>query len=82
MQSTTTTEISTPSTVFAGKFQRPVTKRLTPADYSQAGILKSYDWSVAEREAHDKDMEKYRTYLMKLCSLSHEVEQQFPRTDE
>jgi hypothetical protein len=48
-------------------------KRLTPLDYSNAGILKSYDWSVKEREAHDKIMEKYRQYLMKLCTLSHEI---------
>jgi hypothetical protein len=48
-------------------------KRLTPVDYSVAGILKLYDWSVKEREAHDKTMENYRRYLMKLCSLSHEI---------
>ncbi len=50
------------------------TKRLTPADYADAGILKSYDWSVKDREIHDKDMEKYRHYLMKLCQLSSEVD--------
>jgi hypothetical protein len=41
-------------------------KRLTPMDYSKIGILKLYDWSVKEREAHDKMMQKYREYLMKL----------------
>lgn len=41
-------------------------KRLTPIDYSKMGILKLYDWSVKEREAHDRIMEKYRQYLMKL----------------
>jgi hypothetical protein len=46
---------------------------LTPVDYSDAGILKLYDWSVKEREAHDKIMENYRRYLMKLCSVSHEI---------
>jgi hypothetical protein len=49
----------------------PKRERLTPLDYSKAGILKTYDWSVKERENHDKEMEKYREYLMKLCSLSH-----------
>jgi hypothetical protein len=48
-------------------------KRLTPADYSKAGILKLYDWSVKDREAHDKEMEKYRKYLMKLCTLSQKA---------
>ena len=41
-------------------------KRLTPMDYSKIGILKLYDWSVKERETHDKMMQKYREYLMKL----------------
>jgi hypothetical protein len=59
---------------FGGKQQKE-TRRLTPADYSKAGILKSYDWSVEDRETHDKEMEKYRRYLMKLCSLSHEIEE-------
>jgi hypothetical protein len=68
-----TTSESVPR-LFLGKFPKPVVKRLTPADYSQAGILKSYDWSVSGREAHDVDMEKYRVYLMKLCCLSHELE--------
>jgi len=49
------------------------TKRLTPTDYAKAGIRKLYDWSVKDREAHDREMEKYRQYLMKLCSMSHEV---------
>ena len=48
-------------------------KPLTPTDYSKAGILKPYDRSAKEREAHDKIMEKYRRYLMKLCTLSNEV---------
>jgi len=48
-------------------------KRLTLMDYSEAGILGIYDWSAKEREAHDKIMENYRRYLMKLCTLSHEV---------
>jgi hypothetical protein len=65
--------------MFVGKFQKPVPKRLTPTDYSQAGILKSYDWSVEDREAHDQDMEKYRIYLMKLCCLSHEFEQELQK---
>ena len=46
------------------------TKRLTSVDYASAGILKLYDRSAKEREAHDKRMEKYRTYLMKLCTES------------
>ena len=41
--------------------------RLTSMDYSNAGILKGYDKSAKDREAHDKYMEKYRLYLMKLC---------------
>jgi hypothetical protein len=48
-------------------------ERLTPLDYSKAGILKAYDWSVKDRENHDREMEKYREYLMKLCSLSHQT---------
>ncbi len=48
-------------------------QRLTPADYSNAGLLKSYDWSAQDREAHDKTMQKYRQYLMKLCALSLEI---------
>ena len=67
---------------FEGKYQKEVAKRLTPADYSKAGIVKSYDWSVKEREAHDKEMEKYRLYLMKLCSLSNEIEESKSREDE
>ena len=47
-------------------------KRLTPVDYSKAGILKLYDWSVKDREAHEKQMEKYRKYLMKLCALTQQ----------
>lgn len=45
-------------------------RRLTPNDYANAGILKLYDRSAKEREAHDKLMEKYRLYLMKLCAVS------------
>jgi hypothetical protein len=48
--------------------------RLTPIDYANAGILSLYDWSVKDREAHDREMAKYRRYLMKLCTLSHEVD--------
>jgi hypothetical protein len=48
-------------------------KRLTVMDYSKAGIVGIYDWSTKERESHDKIMENYRRYLMKLCNLSHEV---------
>lgn len=48
-------------------------KRLTPMDYSKVGILGIYDWSAKEREAHDKIIENYRRYLMKLCTLSHQV---------
>jgi hypothetical protein len=48
-------------------------KRLTRTDYSKAGILGIYDWTPKEREAHDKAMENYRRYLIKLCTLSHEV---------
>ncbi len=58
-----------------GKPRKESSKRLTPEDYSKVGILKNYDWSVKGREAHDKEMVKYRQYLMKLCSLSHEVEE-------
>jgi hypothetical protein len=57
----------------AGDKARKEVKRLTPMDYSKIGILKPYDWSVKEREAHDKIMEKYRQYLMKLCALSREL---------
>jgi hypothetical protein len=49
-----------------GENTRREIKRLTPLDYSKMGIVKLYDWSVKEREAHDKIMEKYRQYLMKL----------------
>ena len=49
-----------------------ISKRLTPSDYANAGILKIYDRSAKEREAHDKLMEKYRLYLMKLCAESNE----------
>lgn len=45
-------------------------KRLMPTDYSNAGLLKGYDRTPKEREAHDKYMEKYRLYLMKLCTES------------
>jgi hypothetical protein len=55
------------------KYQKDV-RRLTPLDYSKAGLVKPYDWSVKDREAHDKEMEKYRQYLMKLCTLSHVIE--------
>lgn len=48
--------------------------RLTPNDYSKVGILKLYDWSVKDREAHDIEMAKYRQYLMKICTLSHKVD--------
>jgi len=54
-------------------FERKEITRLTPDDYAKAGILKSYDWCVKDREAHDKEMERYRQYLMKLCELSKEV---------
>ena len=67
---------------FEGKYQKKIAKRLTPVDYSKAGIVKLYDWSVKERETHDKEMEKYRQYLMKLCSLSHEIEDSKSREDE
>jgi hypothetical protein len=50
-----------------------VSKRLTPTDYANVGILKGYDRSPKEREAHDKYMEKYRLYLMKLCTESNEL---------
>lgn len=46
------------------------TKRLTPVDYANAGILKLYNRTAKDREAHDKQMQKYRQYLMKLCTLS------------
>ena len=39
-------------------------------DYANVGILKGYDKSAKDREAHDKYMEKYRLYLMKLCTES------------
>jgi hypothetical protein len=52
---------------------RKMSKRLTPLDYANAGILKPYDRSAKEREAHDKLMEKYRLYLMKLCTLSSDL---------
>jgi hypothetical protein len=53
--------------------ERRENKRLTPADYARAGIVRHYDWSVKDREAHDKEMERYRQYLMKLCTLTNEV---------
>lgn len=56
-----------------GAKNRKDVKRLTPMDYSKVGILRIYDWSAREREAHDKIMERYRRYLMKLCTLSNEV---------
>ncbi|MCW4009013.1 MAG: hypothetical protein NWF05_00120 [Candidatus Bathyarchaeota archaeon] len=56
---------------FEERFHREPARRLTPEDYSKAGILKSYDWSVKGREAHDKEMANYRQYLMKLCILSN-----------
>jgi hypothetical protein len=43
------------------------------APYLDARILAPYDCSVKEREAHDKMMENYRRYLMKLCTLSNEA---------
>ena len=49
-----------------------MSKRLSPTDYAHAGLLQLYDYSVKDREAHDKLMAKYREYLMKLCSLSSE----------
>ena len=52
---------------------RKMGKRLTSLDYANAGILKPYDRSAKEREAHDKLMEKYRLYLMKLCTLSSDL---------
>jgi hypothetical protein len=52
---------------------RKMGKRLTPLDYANAGNLKPYDRSTKEREAHDKLMEKYRLYLMKLCALSSDL---------
>ena len=57
---------------FERKLQKEVSKRLTPSDYSEAGIVKQYDWSVKDRE--DKEMERYRKYLMKLCLFSHEID--------
>jgi hypothetical protein len=66
-------ETVTSSQKESGAESRRVSKRLTPLDYANAGILKSYDLSVKEREAHDRRMEKYRVYLMKLCVLSSEV---------
>jgi len=47
-------------------------KPLTLKAYLDVRILGTYDWSVKEREAHDKIMENYRRYLMKLCTLSNE----------
>lgn len=64
---------STPTQQIERKGLREVT-RLTPADYSKAGILKLYDWSVKDREAHDREMIKYRQYLMELCTLVHGAE--------
>jgi hypothetical protein len=48
--------------------------RLTPVDYAKAGIVRLYDWSVEDREAHDREMTKYRQYLMKLCVISHQID--------
>jgi hypothetical protein len=56
-----------------GAKNRKDVKRLTPMDYSNAGVLGIYDWSAKERQAHDKIMENYRRYLMRLCTISHEV---------
>jgi hypothetical protein len=55
-----------PPKQIVGENARRDVKRLTPLDYSKMGLVKLYDWSVKEREAHDKIMEKYREYLMKL----------------
>ena len=52
---------------------QPGSKRLTFIDYANAGILKDYDKTAKEREAHDRHMEKYRQYLMKLCTESDEL---------
>jgi hypothetical protein len=59
---------------FGGSYQKGAVKRLTPADYSRAGILKAYDWLPKDREAHDKEMVKYRQYLMKLCKMLRQTE--------
>lgn len=60
---------------FERRSQKDDLKRLTPSDYSKAGILKNYDWSVKGREEHDEEMVKYRRCLMNLCQLSHEIEE-------
>ncbi|MCW4019306.1 MAG: hypothetical protein NWF00_11615 [Candidatus Bathyarchaeota archaeon] len=70
----TSTSVCT-QTEYGEKCRREPSRRLTPADYAKAGILMQYDWSVKDREAHDEEMEKYRQYLMELCSLSHEIEE-------
>lgn len=59
--------------IFEKRTQKDDAKRLTPSDYSEAGILKNYDWSVKGREEHDEEMAKYRQCLMNLCQLSHEI---------
>ncbi len=68
MQAATTT----PKEEVAENIRREV-KRLTPRDYSKMGLVKLYDWSVKEREAHDKIMEKYREYLMKLSREAQQI---------
>jgi hypothetical protein len=60
-------------TLQAGRKGAKEITRLTPVDYANAGILRLYDWSVKDREAHDIEMVKYRQYLMKLCTLSQEI---------
>ena len=66
-------EIATPAQNENTMDTRKMGKRLTSLDYANAGILKPYDRSAKEREAHDKLMEKYRLYLMKLCTLSSDL---------
>jgi hypothetical protein len=67
---------------FNDRHNKDAFKRLTPEDYSKAGILKLYDWSVREREAHDIEMGSYREYLMKLCNLFHKTEISRIQTEE
>ncbi len=65
--------VSTEKTVESKEQRNAVRLRLTPTDYANVGVLKPYDWSVEDREAHDRQMEKYRQYLMKLCTISREI---------
>ncbi len=69
MQSTT----SVTATTDTEKKQRRNAKRLNPTDTSAKGFVRLCDWSVKDRNTHNKEMQAYRQYLRKLCNLTDEV---------